>query len=354
MIFTSFHLMKTIRILFAATLLGSSLAHAQVVSTVLSGVNRITLPGLSDTVLACPFTRPEAAAGLVLSASENVVTFKGAPGWSVNQFVTGGAVTDHFYLLIVSGPKEGAAYAITGNNSDSVTLDLDGDSLTGLAAGHRLSIVPQWTLATLFPGGGGVHVSPTPGDRQSEVLFPNVNATGINSSPSRTFYLWEGSWREVGQGEANRDHEVVYPDTYFIVRHNIATATEFVGSGQIVSGKLRTWLGVNAAAQRDNYLALQRPSATTLAASGLVESGAFAASPTPGNRTDELLVFDNTVARRNRAPSATYYYWDNAWRKIGAGSASFDGATILQPGVGFIIRKGPAATAPTWTNSPNY
>ena len=354
MISTSIHTMKTIRLLFAATLLGSSLASAQIVGPGFSGINRIPLPGLSDTVLACPFARPEAAAGRVLGAADNVVTFKGAPGWSVNQFVTGGAVTDHFCLLVASGAKEGAAYAITGNSSDSVTLDLDGDSLTDLAAGDRLSIVPHWTLATLFPSGAGVHVSPTPGERPSEVLFPNVNATGINSSPIRTFYLWDGSWREVGQGEAIRDHEVVYPDTYFIVRHNIATATEFVSSGQVLAGKVMTWLGVNSAGKRDNFLALQRPIATTLAASGLVESGAFAPSPTPGVRTDELLVFDNTIARRNRAPSATYYYWNNAWRKIGSGPASFDDAPILEPGVGFIIRKGPAATAPTWTNSPNY
>jgi len=342
--------MKTLCFLLAATLT----AGAQITGPGFSGINRVTLPGVSDSVLSVPFARPEAAAGLALSFTGNRVFFKGAPGWTASQFVTGGAVTDRFYLLVGSGTKEGAAYAITANDGSSVTVDLEGDTLTGLAADHRLSIIPHWTLATLFAGGAGVHASPTPGDRQTEILFPNFNATGVNASAGRIFYLWDGSWRETGAGAAVRDHEVVYPDSYFIVRHNVAAATEFVSNGQVVAGKLVTWLGVNTAGKRDNYLGLQRPIATTLAASGLVASGAFAPSPTPGNRTDELFVFDNTVARKNKAPATIYYYWNNAWRKVGAGAASFDSTAVFQPGLGFIIRKNTAATAPAWNNLANY
>jgi uncharacterized protein (TIGR02597 family) len=348
--------MKTIRLItqIAALLLVVPALHAQIVGPGYSGINRITLPGNSDTVLSVPFARPEAAGGLALSFTGNVVTFQGTPGWTANQFVAGGSVTDTFYLLIGSGPKEGAAYTITANGANAVTVDLDGDTLTGLAATHKLSIIPYWTLATLFPGGAGVHVSPSPGDRRTEILFPNFSATGINASAGRIFYLWSGSWREVGQGAAIRDNEIVYPETYFTVRHNIATPTEFVGSGQVVPGKLTTWFGVNAAGKRDNYVGLQRPIATTLAESGLVSSGAFSASPTPGNRTDELLVFDNTVARQNKAASAIYYYWSGAWRKVGAGTTSFDNTPVFTPGAGFIIRKNNASTAPVWTNSANY
>ena len=348
--------MKTIRFIsqLAALLLIAPAMHAQVVGPGYSGINRITLPGLSDTILSTPFARPDAAAGLALSFTGNVITFQGSPGWTANQFVAGGAVTDSFYLLVGSGPKEGTAFTITANDAASVTVNLDGDTLTGLAAGNKLSIVPYWTLATLFPGGAGVHVSASPGNRQTEVLFPNFSATGINASAGRIFYFWNGNWREVGQGSAIRDDEIVYPDSYFTVRHNIATATEFVSSGQVVPGKLVNWLGVNATGKRDNYVGLQRPIVTTLAASGLVSSGAFSASPSPGNRTDELLVFDNAVARQNKAASAIYYYWSGAWRKVGAGTTSFDNTPVFTPGAGFIIRKNTAATAPTWINSANY
>ena len=344
------NLMRTLLALLAATLT----AGAQVVGPGFSGINRVTLPGLSDSVLSMPFARPEAAAGLAQSFTANRVFFKGTPGWTDNRFVFGGAVTEHYYLLVESGPKEGASYAITASDANSVTLDLGGDTLTGLDADHRLSIRPHWTLATIFPGGAGVHEAPTAGDRHTEILFPNFNATGVNASAGRIFYLWSGSWREVGQGTTVFDSEVIYPDCFFIVRHNVAASTEFVSSGQVVPGKLVTWLGVNAAGKRDNYLGLQRPIATTLAASGLVSSGAFAASPTPGNRTDELLVFDNAAAQQNKAASAIYYYWNSAWRKVGAGAANFDNTPVFAPGSGFIIRKNTAATAPAWTNAANY
>jgi uncharacterized protein (TIGR02597 family) len=329
-------------------------ARAQVLGPGFSGINRLTLPGLSDSVLSLPFARPEAAAGQALSFTGNRITFKAQHGGAIAQFVYGGAVTDHYYLLIGSGVKEGAAYAITANDTTSVTVDLEGDTLTGLAANDRLSVIPHWTLGTLFAGGAGVHVSPTPGDRRTEVLFPNFNSTGINASAGRMFYFWSDHWREVGQGAALRDDEVVSPDLYFTVRHNIATATEWVASGQVISGKLIAWLGVNAAGKRDNYVGLQRPIGTTLAGSGLVSSGAFAASPSPGNRTDELLVFDNAVARQNKAASAIYYYWNGAWRKVGAGTANFDTTAVFTPGVGFIIRKNSATSAPAWTNAANY
>lgn len=82
--------------------------------------------------------------------------------------------------------------------------------------------------------------------------------------------------------------------------------------------------------------------------------GAFAASPSPGNRTDELLVFDNAVARQNKAASAIYYYWSGAWRKVGAGTTNFDNTPVFTPGAGFIIRKNTGTAAPAWTNSANY
>jgi uncharacterized protein (TIGR02597 family) len=346
--------MKSLPLLALALLAAGLPASADVVGPGYSGINRVTLPGTSDSIVCASFARPDAAAGLVLGVSGNRVTFKGAPGWSDNQFVAGGAVTDSFYLLVGSGPKEGANYFITANDANSVTVDLEGDTLTGLAADHRLSIVPHWTLATLFPGGAGVHASPSPGERRTEILFPNFNSTGINASASRTFYFWSGSWREVGQGMAVRDNEIVFADNYFIVRHNFPTATEWVSQGQVVPVRLVTWLGVNAAGKRDNYLGLERPVAVTLGASGLVASGAFAASPSPGNRTDELLVFDNGVARQNKSAAATYYYWNGAWRKVGAGSASFDDTPVFAPGQGFVIRKNAAASAPAWSNSPNY
>lgn len=350
--------MKTFRTLtltaFAAAALAGSPAVAQVVGPGLSGFNRVTLLGNSDTFVSVPFARPEAAAGLVQTVSGNRITLKGVPGWQAGQFVFGGAVTDTFYALVTSGAAEGSTFVITNNDTNSIIVELDGGTIEGLTADDRISIIPFWTLGTLFAGGQGVHASPTPGEHRTEVLFPDLNATGINASASRVFYLYNGVWLEVGQGAAVKDHEIIPSDSYVIVRHNIAAATELVCGGGVVSGNLLVPLGVNTSGKRDNPLALQRPTVVTLAGSGLVASGAFSASPSPGVRTDELLVFDNAFVRQNKSAAATYYYWNNAWRKIGAGSANFDNAAVFTPGTGFIIRKNSSAIAPTWTNSPNY
>jgi uncharacterized protein (TIGR02597 family) len=125
-------------------------------------------------------------------------------------------------------------------------------------------------------------------------------------------------------------------------------------AGEVVRGKILNWLVVNSAGKRDNYLGLQRPTTITLAESGLVSSGAFQASPAPGERTDELFVFNNATARRNKSPSETYYYWNNAWRKIGSGAANFDAAAVFTPGKGFIIRKNTSPTPGAWSSTVNY
>lgn len=351
----TFHSMKTPALLAAALLAVPAGLSAQVVMPGLSGFQRLTLPGNSDSFLSTPYARPEAASGLLGSITGSDISFMGTPGWTPGQFVFAeGVQNNSYYLLILSGPNPGATFPITGNTADTLTVNPGGESTAGLAAGQRAAIIPYWTLATLFPGGTGVHASASPSTRSSEVLFPNHNALTINASSSRTFYFGGGVWQEVGQGTAVRDHVTILPDSYFIVRHNIAASTTFECAGSVLTQALRVPIGVNPTAKRDNYLGLQRPAGVTLAASGLVSSGAFAASPSPGNRTDELFVYNNSTAVKNRSASAIYYYWNNAWRKVGSGTVPFDNTAVFTPGAGFIIRKNATGTSPTWINLPNY
>jgi uncharacterized protein (TIGR02597 family) len=327
---------------------------AQVAVPGFTGFQRLTLPGNSDSYISTPFARSAVTTGLVQSLAGNAVTVKGAASWQPGAFVdTGNPQGQSYYLIVVSGAGAGSAWPITGNTANTLTVDLDGDTINA-AANDRLAVVPYWTLGSLFPGGAGVHVSPSSGELRTEIIIPDPNATTLSGGTPRVFYCLNGDWMEKGQPPVAKNSAPLSPDSFFIVRHNIATSTELLANGSIVSSRLRSALGVNPTSKRDNFLGLQRPTSFTLAGSGLIASGVFAASPTPSNRTDELYVYDNSVIRQNKSASAVYFYWNNGWRKVGAGTALFDNTVIFTPGTGFIIRKNTGSVAPFWLNTPNY
>jgi len=325
------------------------------VTTEPTGFYKVALLGSSDTFVSLPFARAKAACGLVQSVSGNVVTVKNSPGWSTSQFVYV-AVTqpNSYYIYFRNGAKEGNTYTVTANGTDTLTVNLNGDTLAGLNANDRFDVIPYWTLGTVFPGGQGVNISPAPGTRTTEVLIPDLSGTGINLSSSKTYYFWTGAWRQVGQGTLIKDDDVLLPDAYFIVRHNIAGNTTLTVKGSVLMSKWAVPLAKSPSTKQDNAAALPRPVPVTLTESALFESGAFAASPTPGNRTDELLTFDNTITGINKSASSTYYYWNGAWRRVGAGTADVGTDVAFAPGTGVIIRKNTGSGTALWLKPPTY
>jgi uncharacterized protein (TIGR02597 family) len=324
-----------------------------------AGLCRLALLGNSDTFVSLPFFRPVEELGAVVSVNGNNVQLRGAPNWQANQWAyLSGSQSNTYFMLIRSGGARGDLYTITGNTVDTLTLDLQGDSLTDLQAGDAVAIVPYWTIGTLFHGGTGANPSPTPGNRPTEILFPNISGTGINLSAAATYYFWNGAWHQVGQGGTIKNDDVILPDMYIIVRHNVSTGTTLTAEGAALAGDLRVNLRRNAASKQDNLLGLPRPTLMTLNDSGLVNlsdpaSGAFRASPFPGNRTDELLVFDNTAVGKNKSAVATYYFWSGAWRRVGIGGVDRGNDNVFQPGAAIIIRSG-AGSGVIWTNVPTY
>ncbi len=272
-------------------------------SSVPAGFYRVDLPGNSDTIVSIPFTRPEAAFALVESiAVESVtnamVTVQGSPGWLVDQFAYApGTQSNTYYLRFLSSAKEGSYYPIVSNGANSLTLSLGGDDVSSATNGTRLAVVPYWTLATAFPGGRGVIPSPTLGTHSTEVLIPDFNGVGINlSAPTTYFFLTNatfpnGIWRKVVTNTLNE--------------------------------------------------------------SGLVQSGAFLASPSLGTHTDELLVFDNAQVAQNKAVSATYFYLNGTWRRVGL-AGDFGNEPVFTPGTGVIIRKQTNSVSSLWVNTPNF
>jgi uncharacterized protein (TIGR02597 family) len=320
-----------------------------------AGFLKLTTLGNSDNFVSVPFARAGAMFATVASTSANVISIAGSP-WSAGQFVyVSGSQSNTYYARFTSGNAEGRIYRITNNTATAISVDLGTDSsLSGAAPGDTIAIEPYWTFATVFPNGAGVNASPTPGNRNTEVLLPDTASPGINLSAPKVYFFNAGIWKQVGQGSINYGDDVLPPNNYFIIRHNVATNTVVMTMGAVITNRFAISLQTLPASQQDNSVAVARPLPMSLDESGLVSSGSFNASPLPGSRTDELLAFDNTVSSRNKSASAIYYYWNGAWRQVGGGTNNVGTNQAFGGGAAAIIRKGTNGASVVWTNAPNY
>jgi len=336
-----------IRPLLAAVALLPLGLHAQVTSDI-SGYLRISAAANTDTPITTTFARPSIWRSAISSISGSTITVNGSPAWTASSLAPG---TSTYYARFTSGALNGQFVTVTDNGASTITVDAAGLNIGSVVAGDTLEITPYWTLATLYPAsdaGTSFVASSSPLVRQTQLLFYDASATGINRAPSSTYYFYNGSWRKVGVSAATSfDNTVVYPDSYFIQR-NTASATALTLSGRVMTGYIGTILEGISGSQNDNYVGLAFPADTTLAATGLASNG-FSASSSPLNISDRLLVFDPAGTGYNRAPSATYYYYNSGWRKVGSSaSTDFSTSTILPAGTGIIVRKAANAVAATW------
>jgi uncharacterized protein (TIGR02597 family) len=341
--------------------LTAAVGHAATATSEPVGTQSLSLPANSDTYVSLPLHRPAAYVGQVVSVSGNVITVAGTPGWSASQFVyTSGSQSNTYYAFIRSGTKEGNYYTVTANTGNALTLDLAGDTLTGLTAGDTLSVIPYWTLGTLFPAGDAdvsFTASPSVASIRTSILVADLQTNGINLAASRIYFFYNSAWRQGGQSlTLSKNDDILIPDTHFIVR-NGATGGTLTHAGAVVTKKTVLPLLTQAAAKQDNAVALVRPIPVRLNDAGLISSNAFTPSTSPALRKDELLVFDNTIVGKNKAATAVYYYYNNAWRRVGQPATADYGADIVfGPDTGVLIRKAASGTgqAVTWSHSPSY
>ena len=261
-------------------------------------------------------------------------------------------------------PKEGSYYTVTDNGTNSLTVNLNGDSLSTVAAGTTVSLIPYWTLSTAFPStdAGTSYIASTgttTRTRQTQILTPDLASAGYNLASAATYYNYNSSWRLNGADPTvSYDDTILLPTTYFTVRNTSTSALTFTPTGGVLMNRIDTPLDTHSSVAQDNAVAVPRPTAVALNDLGLITSNAF--SPSTGSttrtRVDSLLVYDNTVTGLNKSSSATYYYYNNAWRLNGGDPTVDYGATTIPYGSGFTIRKGTVSTGATsfWQNTRNY
>ena len=334
------------------------LSSAQTVATEPVGFTTNTVLGNSDTHISPPFVRPPAFVGGIQSASGNTITVSGSP-FTPNQFVyNAGSQRNHYYALVGSGPsanpKEGHTYPIIANGSNTLTVQLSQDDLVGIPANAQVTVIPNWSLATVFPP-ADQNVSFTPTTSvpayKTQVLVPDTSAAGVNL-PSTAYYFSNNAWHVVGDDTTDRGDDPLLPDSYFVVRNlNGAPTLPLVTLGTVLMQKVTIPLMTSTSSPQDNPVSMLRPLDVSLNATGLNEaSGSFGGF-------DELRLFDNNVAGYDKQPRIYVRnspLTPNRWTLVSNGQFTSDdrGGDIIPSGTGFIVRKAQGNGLPAfWTNS---
>ena len=334
--------------------------------------NYLGLQSNSDTLVSLPFTRTPEYLGTIASVSGSTLTVSGTP-WSSNQFVYAqGTQSKTYFVLIGAGPsgttnpKEGCIYAITANTTNSLTLTLNGDSISSVPANSSITVIPYWTLATVFPAtDSNVSFTPTTTTRtvKTTVLIPNYAGIGSNLASSTVYYFINASgnvgWRLNGDS-STKDHgdDILLPDGYFTVRNSNGSPTlPLALFGSALTGKVTVPQETQAAITQDNPSSMIRPIDISLNNTGLSPAnGSFAATTSTRALKDTLLVFNNLSVSINKPASAVYYYMNNAWRLNSDAPTIDHGADIIAAGSAIIVRKAPTGNGQTafWTNTATY
>ena len=354
----------------------------QIVATDPVGFTTISCLSNSDTFVSLPFTRRPEFVGPIQSVSGNTIVVNGTP-WTAGQFVyAAGTQPKRYYALIgpasTANPKEGRTFFITGNSSNTLTLDTTPDQLSGIPAGAQLLVIPYWTLKTVFPASNAdFSFTPTSSTRsfKTEVLIPANDATGVNLAYSRIYFFSNNvnnstgniGWRALGDNSTDHGDDPLAPDSYFAVRNwNSAPTIPLISVGAVLTKKLSVPLVAPASGSpgQDRAVGMVRPVDVTLANTGLSPvDGSFVATTDTNDFKDRLLVYDNAQVAFNKAPSAVYFYSNNVnsttsnvgWRLVGDNTTPHDN-DVIPAGSGFIIRKAGNGVGQTvvWTNAPTY
>lgn len=338
--------MTKIKTIAVTILVAMTMSVSSAMAVPLPGVNIVTVPANSDAYVSIAFTPTAAATFAVNTVTGSGVTVSGTP-------LKAGAYNNIYYVRLTSGSGKGLWSTITSNTTNTLVF-ADTSFLGSISPGDTFNIYPHATLGNTFKDGleGTLFKkSASSAIRSTEILFPDTTSAGINKAPTEKYYYFKLEWRKVGAlASDNYNDKVIPPQQYFIIRNNNnANPLKFITHGIDMPITLAA-LVPTGSVKNDMASASGSPKILRLKDLNLGGTPAFKTSTSTAIRQDELKVFTNGPSGINRAPDVTYYYYNNAWRKVGAlATDGFDGA-ILPPGAAMIIRKASGTPATNqWT-----
>ncbi len=336
----------------AAVLAAGQVARGQEVYSQIVGAISINLPAESDVIVSFPFKQSAAYRGTVESVSDNggdLVVNVATDSLTASAFDAGSNVTH--YLVFESGAQQGVHLDIQSNTASQINLD--GGSTDGLQNGDEVAVYPHWTLGSAFPLGVANEDEDEPGTRSIEVIVPQAVSSEGNMVPSGIYYFSGGAWRQVGAGiDSNADDAVLEPGRALVIRNNDAEAKDALFFGEVIDSPIAIPLSESDTFVSDNFVGLNRPLAIALDELGLAPGGVFEETTDPGDPNDLLLVYSLTESGKNKQPSASYFYYNGAWRKVGDEAAD-SGSDVIEPGMGLAVRKIQVGSDPqdaNWVN----
>ena len=356
--FLSLPILSTTLLALAAPFTGrSEQVHSPVV-----GFRQFDCPAGSDTLLSVPFHPTPRWSGRLASAPTSPQAGVMRLNLANPSVFVGGELLNHphFVQLRDDSVSEGRHFRVVAHGGNFVEVMADSADLVGLTGDSRVSLLPAWTLESLFPPATQTTFHPSSGNlastRASELLLFDQTTAGTNLAPTRIFFVTDSQWIEAGSFE-EAGAEVIEPGQAFLVRHSAgAEATTFLASQQVYGGAVTVALRVSAGSARDTLIALPRPVPTTL---DELNPGptVFEESPTtaPEDRRDQLLVYNNAEAARNKQPSAVYFRTNHQWVHDSEGFPP-SGSVVLEPSTGLLLRKaaGSSDGIVPWVQEPNY
>jgi uncharacterized protein (TIGR02597 family) len=344
--------MKTPKIICTVAALAFSITASQAVETDPVGFVSVTVKANSDATIAVPVNRASEFKGTVASILGNQITVSGTPGWSVNQFVFNGPLdlgADQLKTYAVQiasnvGGKEGMIGKITANTATAITIQLDsGDSLSGIAAGEQIDIMPYWTPSTLLSAAPAVGF---------ELAGFELGETGINFGATEIYsHNGSNSWEDLING-GDGSHTPLRFASALVARNSSGTnyTATFVGSVPMSTARIR--LSTKAAnTAQDHYVGYMCPVSEPLATLTNPNALGF-----PVQVGDTIQGFDNTVSGINKGADEIYSWTGTAWEDLINGGDVTPNVQSLKPGFGYIFQKAATATPTSvvWSKTPSY
>ena len=356
----------TIYSILAAAACG--MAFGQTAYTTPVGYTSLSIPAGSDTTISPSLSQAPLLQGASTDISGSVISI--TTGAADHAFINGGGdPNSKTYVLVRSGSLTGLRFPVTANTGTNVTVNGGATTLSdqGFLSGNLISVIPYWTLNTLFPAGLGVGASADLVNPTSFVLFSDQVNIAANRAPSKLYLYFAGDaenypdypagWYDNDNLDGGLQNTVAVDPSVLMTIRNSPAASVTV-TGEVPSVPLATKFLTSATVANDELLGAPYPIDTTLQNSGLL--AAIAPSADLVNPTDFVLVYNDTATGFNKAPGKLYFYFSGDaenYPDYPAGwydNDNLDGGLVTDPvlkgGRCFAVRKAPGVAAVnTWT-----